>query len=123
MSAPGPLSAAELRLLATSVLERVELVAMTAELGGSLAERTVASAVASAIELHRELARTMDAGPADHDGDLIVGISRTIEQLNDALAVIARPVGAPHPARPAEDRRPAEDPVRPSRTPAFPVAR
>lgn len=100
MSAPAPLTAADLHLLAGSVLERVQLVALTAELGGAPAERTIASVMASALELHRELARTMDAGPTPDDGDLIARISETMEQLNDALAAIAGAVGGRSPSIP-----------------------
>lgn len=89
MSAPAPLRAEELHVLARAVLERVELVALSAELGGPPADRTLASVVASALALHRELARTLDEAPTA-DGDLIARVSETVERVNDALAAVAR---------------------------------
>lgn len=100
MRAPAPLSAAELQLLAAAVLERVELVALTAELGGCApASRPVASVIASALELHRELARTLDDGLGQDDADVVAAVSDTMERINDALAAIERSAGA-RPASP-----------------------
>lgn len=88
MSAPAPLPAADLLDLATSVLERVELVVLSAELGGVPAPRAVTSVMTSALELHRELGRTMGDRLAHEDGDVVARIADTIERLDGALVTL-----------------------------------
>lgn len=88
-----PLSFAELHTSAVSVLERVELIQDLLTAGSTPADRTIGTAMASAIALHEELGTLMLADRVRPGDQEFVDLCGILERIGDALETVNATLG------------------------------